>query len=77
MSISSAAARYSPERAAGRSSVLRELIEVGLAIDAAEHWCAAWEAEARRQGLRPSSPHFWDAGRGWIDAQRSFLTSAR
>jgi hypothetical protein len=38
----------------------------------AEAWCAAWEAEAARHGLPSHSRFFWNAGRGWIDAQRSF-----
>jgi len=38
----------------------------------AEAWCSAWEQEATRNRIRPDSRYFWDAGRGWIDAQRSF-----
>jgi hypothetical protein len=37
--------------------------------DEAERWCAAWQQYARRQGVARSL-YFWDAGRGWIDAQR-------
>jgi hypothetical protein len=44
----------------------------GLSIADAEYWCSAWEAEAAHQGLTPDRDYFWDAGRGWIDAQRSF-----
>jgi hypothetical protein len=51
----------------------RGLIMSGLSAEEATHWCAAWEAEAKRQNLRPASQYFWDAGRGWIDAQRWFL----
>jgi hypothetical protein len=47
----------------------RGLINSGLSDEDADHWCAAWEAEAERQNLRPDSQHFWNAGRGWIDAQ--------
>jgi hypothetical protein len=36
----------------------------------AERWCAAWQRFARRQGAA-RGPYFWDAGRGWIDAQRA------
>jgi hypothetical protein len=32
--------------------------------------CAAWEQFARRQGAARGR-YFWDAGRGWIDAQRA------
>ena len=51
----------------------RELIMNGLSAEEATHWSVAWEAEAERQNLRPDSRYFWDAGRGWIDAHRSFL----
>ena len=77
MGRSSVAAHYSPERVSARSTVLGELIDDGVPIDAAERWCAAWEHEAARQGVRRSSPYFWDAGRGWIDAQRTFPRTAR
>ena len=56
------------ERAAAR----RALILSGLSAEQGAYWCAAWEAEAERQGLSPKSAYFWDAGFGWIDAQRSF-----
>ena len=56
------------ERVAAR----RALILSGLSADQAAYWCAAWEAEAERQGLNSKSEYFWDAGVGWIDAQRSF-----
>jgi hypothetical protein len=55
-----------------RTAARRQLIMSGLSADESALWCAAWEAEANRQSLRPTSPHFWDAGLGWIDAQRSF-----
>jgi hypothetical protein len=57
------------ERVAAR----RALILNGLSADQAAYWCAAWEAEAERQGLSSKGEHFWDAGFGWIDAQRSFI----
>jgi hypothetical protein len=56
------------ERVAAR----RSLILGGLSAEEAAYWCAAWEAEAERQGLSSKSSYFWDAGFGWIDAQRSF-----
>ena len=77
MGTSTAAAHVTPERLTARTAVMRELVNDGVAVEAAERWCAAWEAEAARQGIRRSSPFFWDAGRGWIDAQRSFATSSR
>jgi hypothetical protein len=51
---------------------MRDLMAEGLSAGEAERWCLAWETEARRQVLKRDSIHFWDAGRGWIDAQRSF-----
>lgn len=77
MGHSNAAAPLSPDRVSARTTVQRTLVDEGVAIDAAERWCAAWEAEAERQGVRRSSPYFWDAGRGWIDAQRTFVKPAR
>jgi hypothetical protein len=60
--------RAPDERVAAR----RALIMDGLSADEAAYWCATWEAEAARQNLRPGSQYFWDAGLGWIDAQRSY-----
>ena len=54
----------------------RELIQDGLSAADAERWCRAWEAEACRRPSPPEDLHFWDAGRGWIDAQRSFEPAA-
>jgi hypothetical protein len=58
-----------------RLSAVRGLTASGLSVEQAEQWCDAWEVEAERQELRPGSDHFWAAGRGWIDAQRSFRKS--
>jgi len=44
--------------------------DLGIDVDQAERWCAAWEQIARRQGVA-RGPYFWDAGQGWIGAQRS------
>jgi len=55
-----------------RLSALRSLTASGISVEQAEQWCEAWEAEAERQTLRPDSDHFWDAGRGWIDAHRAY-----
>jgi hypothetical protein len=54
-------------RAAAIRSLARDL---GIDRDEAARWCVAWEQIARRQGVA-RSPYFWDAGRGWIDAQRA------
>ena len=48
----------------------------GFSDDEAEAWCTAWEVEAARHRLHPDTRFFWAAGRGWIDAQRSFLVGA-
>jgi hypothetical protein len=53
-----------------RKAAHRDLIATGLSEAVAEAWCAAWEAA--RHGLPSHSRFFWNAGRGWIDAQRSF-----
>jgi hypothetical protein len=55
----------------GRLYAREGLIKSGLKEEEADHWCAAWEAESERQRLRADSQYFWDAGRGWIDAQRA------
>jgi hypothetical protein len=57
---------------ATRMATRHALITSGMSAETSAQWCAAWEAEAKRQNLRPDSKHFWDAGRGWIDAQRTF-----
>jgi hypothetical protein len=54
-----------------------DLVAAGLPEAEAEAWCSAWEAEAARQNLSSGSRFFWDAGRGWIDAQRSFTGPGR
>lgn len=77
MGPSSAAAHLTTERVTARTAVKRELVDDGVTPETAERWCAAWEAEAERQGVRRTSLYFWDAGRGWIDAQRTFAKSGR
>lgn len=72
MGRSSAAAQPIPPRATSRNAVVRDLMAEGLSPDEAERWCLTWETEARRQVLKRDGIYFWDAGRGWIDAQRSF-----
>lgn len=54
-----------------RNDLRRAMITSGVPAEESAYWCAAWEAEAERQGLRANSQYFWDAGRGWIDAQRA------
>lgn len=61
----------SPAAIDARAAALRELTTNGLSAEDSECWCAAWEDEAERQHVQPDSPFFWDAGRGWIDANRS------
>ena len=54
-----------------REAAIRSLArDLGIDRDEAERWCAAWEQFAQRQGGAESA-YFWDAGRGWIDAQRA------
>lgn len=55
-----------------RNTARRDLVRSGVPEEQAEAWCSAWEQEATRHRLRPDSRYFWDAGRGWIDVQRSF-----
>ena len=55
-----------------RIATRHALIMSGMSAEVSAYWCAAWEAEAERQNIRPDSKYFWDAGRGWIDAQRTF-----
>jgi hypothetical protein len=54
-------------RHAAVRSIAREL---AIDIVEAERWCAAWQEFAKRNGGAQSA-YFWDAGRGWIDAQRA------
>jgi hypothetical protein len=63
-------------RADDRLAARRSLIAAGLTAEESAYWCAAWAAEAERQRLRPESRYFWDAGRGWIDAQIWFAAHA-
>lgn len=65
------------KRERARLSAERDLRASGLSAEDARGWSAAWEAEAARQSLHPDSEYFWDAGYGWIDAQRSFGTVPR
>src|SRR4029079_5512181 len=54
-----------------RDAAIRSLArDLRMERDDAERWCAAWEQFAKRYG-GARSPYFWDAGRGWIDAQRA------
>src|SRR5512140_1355062 len=64
--------RRDEAKARARLAARHDLVASGLHPEDAAIWCAAWEAEAERQGLRPDGLYFWDAARGWIDAQRSF-----
>ena len=49
-----------------------------LHIDLAEaqRWCDAWDRFAKRHQVARGQ-YFWDSGRGWIDAQRSFERADR
>jgi hypothetical protein len=52
----------------GRRRIRNDLIARGIDIDDAARWCAAWEAEASRQGI-PCGAHYWDHAMRWIDEQ--------
>lgn len=54
---------------ARRAGCRNALMGSGLSPEEAEHWCAAWEAEAMRRGMGGSG-EFWQDGRRWIDSQR-------
>lgn len=62
----------SPERVrrTTRARVRASLIRVGTDPRTADRWCDLWETEAARQRLANDGEHFWDAAKGWIDAQR-------
>jgi hypothetical protein len=55
-----------------------KIIARDLRIDReeAQRWCDAWEQFAKRGGVLRGR-FFWDAGRGWIDAHRSFEKASR
>jgi hypothetical protein len=61
---------------ARRAACRDALVECGMPPGEAERWCATWEAEAARQGV-VRGPYYWDAGRGWIDAQLAFRNGLR
>jgi hypothetical protein len=64
------------QRQAARAGARKELIDAGLDREEAEHWCNLWEREAARHGL-VGGPYYWDAGRGWIDAQLAAVARPR
>jgi len=63
--------RDEPIFEARRSGCREALVDGGVSPGEAERWCSIWEAEAARQGV-VRGPYYWDAGRGWIDAQLAF-----
>ena len=69
--MASVSRRTSDAAIANRITTRRALITDGMTAELSARWCLAWEAEAERQNIRPDSKYFWDAGRGWIDAQRA------
>ena len=55
----------------GRYAAIRSLVrDLKIDHDEAEQWCEVWEHFARRYGAARNR-YFWDAARGWIDAQRA------
>jgi|KBSMisStaDraftv2_1062788.scaffolds.fasta_scaffold4653122_1 hypothetical protein len=60
-----------------RSAAIRSLArDLRVVPSEAERWFVAWEQFASRYG-GARNVHFWDAGRGWIDAQLSFQRQQR
>ena len=49
-------------------------MDYGMAEQAADAWCDAWEVEADRQGLDRRSSAHWDGAAGWIAEQRKTRT---
>lgn len=41
----------------------------------AEQWIARWTDQAKRAGIRPDSPAYWNACRRWIAGQRDSLAA--
>jgi hypothetical protein len=62
------------DRYAASRHIAREL---RIDLEEAQRWCDAWERFAKRSGLAPSRPYYWDSARGWIDAQRFFAREDR
>ncbi len=60
-----------------RERVRDALIRAGTDPITAKWWCDRWEAEAARQGIDRYGDYFWDAGKGWIDAQREVTRPLR
>ena len=62
--------RRSPAPGISRYALERILTSVRrLPMQEALAWCDKWEKYAVQSGLRLGAPYFWDAARGWIDAQ--------
>jgi len=54
-----------------RDAAIRSLArDLTIDLQEAERWCSAWERFVRRHGGARGN-YFWEAGRGWIDAQRA------
>ena len=51
---------------ARRRSVGAWLTRQGMATDAADSWCDAWEVEAQARGLDPQSLDYWKDAGPWI-----------
>ena len=64
-------------RKSSRARVRTSLIRSGMDPEKADAWCDLWEREAIRSGVRSEGQYFWDAGMGWIDAQRRVTVPLR
>jgi hypothetical protein len=64
-------------RKCSRLRVRTSLIRAGMSREKADRWCDLWEREATRAGVATDRDYFWDAGMGWIDAQRGVTLPLR
>jgi integrase len=64
-------------RKCSRPRVRTSLIRAGMSPEKADGWCDLWEKEATRAGVATDRDYFWDAGMGWIDAQRAVTLPLR
>jgi hypothetical protein len=54
-----------------RYGLVRRLLHARLSEETADRWVVAWEVEAQRRGLDPSSPDWWRPAWQWIVAERA------
>lgn len=59
---------------ANRAFVRDELMAAGIPAVAADAWCAAWEAEAKRLDIDRRITDYWTLGSVWIREQTATRT---